>query len=104
GENRLGARDLAVAETERLEKRDRVGPLERGAHLAPVGQQIAVPLVGVVEEPAPDRDPALLVDDDEVAADALVDAVDAELELLAAARADRGRVAAGGAGRRGSGR
>src|SRR5690606_35688050 len=47
---------------------------------------------------------AFLVDDEEVAADALVDAVDAELEQLAAARGDRGRVAAGGAGRRRGGR
>src|SRR5690606_22059008 len=39
-------------------------------------------------------DAAFLVDDEEVPADALVDAVDAQLELLAAARSDGGGVAA----------
>src|SRR5690606_36516409 len=97
-------RNLGVLDPERFEQRDRVRPLERGAHLSSIGEQIAVPLVGVVEEAAADGYAALLVDDEEIPTDALVDPVDAELELLATTRGDRSGISAGAARcRRGGG-
>ncbi len=102
-EHCLDPRDLAVADAEGFEQGDRVGPLERGLHLAPVGEVVVVEFVGVVEEAAADGDAALGVDDEEVAADALVDLVDAELELVLAAAGDRRGVAARAAGGRGGG-
>src|SRR5690606_38446400 len=87
GEYRLDAMDGAIAHTECLDQRDGVRPLQRGAHLTPVGELVAVPLIRMVEETGGHYHAALDVDDRIAAlADALVDAVDAELELGLAAR------------------
>src|SRR5690606_3528710 len=93
-EHRVDAVDLAVLDLERLDQRDRVRPLQHRAHLAAVGQRVAVERVRVVEEAGRDDDLPLLVDQREAAlANALGDPVDAEPKLLLAAWRDAPRAA-----------
>src|SRR5690606_2454656 len=102
GEDGVDPMDLAVLDLERLDQRDRVRPLEHRAHLAAVGEQITVERVRVIEEARRDDDLPLLVDE-RIApfADTLVDAIDAEPELLLAALRDRRRVVRAAAARAG---
>src|SRR5690606_4401826 len=87
--------DLAIDDLEGFHDRERVGPFEQRLHGTAIGQLILVEAVVMIEEGRADDDAALLVDDREAAlAQLLVDAVDAELELLLAAFRD-----SGGAGR-----
>src|SRR5690606_1457755 len=84
--------DLAVLDLERLDQRDRVRPLQDRAHLAAVGQRVAVERVRVIEEAGRDDDLPFLVDQRITAlADALVDSIDTEPELLLAALRDGAR-------------
>ena len=91
GEHGFDPLDRAVADAEGFQQADGVRPFERGVHLAPVGEQVAVELIGMVEEACAHHHAALDIDQRQFAADALVDLVDAEPELRLATRRDGGR-------------
>ncbi len=92
-EHRLDAVDLAVANLEGFDQRDGVRPLQERLALLAVRREVRVERVRVIEEARGDHDAALFVDERiTTLADALVDAIDAELELILAALRDRAQL------------